>query len=155
MLEGDLDIKKNINDNPDGIKLADEWKKKRGENFISEIRKDINSNAQVIKNETNRVNELRSRKYSQFSAKYSVEKCGVDPQRCIHVTSNDDNPFLFERLIINNRHNNNKCDIKRVELLQTGDRKTFYVNDFNECGNVIVRVDIHTNRGSMTYKFTY
>lgn len=98
-----------------------------------------------------RIDELRSRKYSVFPAKLTAKSQDNGWNQAIIVTSVDDEPFLLERVVVNNKTGISSCDKgKFAEYMRTGDARSIPITN---CGDVIVKVDVYTNRGTSSYKF--
>lgn len=115
---------------------------------------DQNAKQQQIKSdlaEQKRINELKSRKYSILPAKLSIKTQSNGWNKAVIVTSVDDEPFLLERVVVNNRVGVKNCDNGGyVEYFTTGDSRSVPIGN---CGDSIVKVDVYTNRGSSSYNF--
>ncbi len=101
--------------------------------------------------EQNRIAGLKAKKYSIFPAKFTVEtQAGNGYASTIIVSSKDDEPFLLERVVLNNKSDIANCDKSNIyEYMTTGDSKSV---SFWGCGDRVVKVDVYTNRGSSTFK---
>jgi len=131
------------------VKIVEQQKIEAEQQRIEKIKTEQEVKQKIIKaalDEQNRIKELKSRKYSLLPAKISVTKNSTH----VIVTSIDDNPFLVERVVRNNRTGVDNCDWKGIHSLSTGDTVRFS-HEF--CGDTLVKVDIYTNRGSSGYSF--
>lgn len=96
--------------------------------------------------EAKRLSDIRNRKYSILPAKYRVQTQG----NAIAITSTDDEPFLLERVVVNNRVAIKSCDKGNLaEYMTTGDSRVVYMG-FN-CGSSFVKIEVYTNRGSRVF----
>lgn len=94
-----------------------------------------------------RILELKNRPYSKVPANFTVR---IEGAKAVIITSTDNEPFLLERVVINNRIGVNGCDNgPYVEFMSMGDARKIPAR--GNCGDVIIKVDVFTNRGHSIY----
>lgn len=100
--------------------------------------------------------KVRSGKFAtsktNIAAQTYTKQLGALTLTMLRITSKDDEAFVLERVVMNNRENNAKCDFTDLAILmRTGDTRDFPLD--LPCGNTLVRVSVETNRGAFKFGF--
>lgn len=96
--------------------------------------------------EQQRIRDYKNRKYSTTPATIKVQIQGSQ----VIITSVDNDPFLLERVVFNNRVGVTGCDNgPYVEYMSMGDSRRVTAHN---CGDTIVKIDVFTNRGNSSYR---
>lgn len=113
------------------------------------IEEERRAERQAENEERARIIELKNKTYSKAPANYKLQ---IQGSNAILITSTDNDPFLLERIVINNRVGEGGCDVtpnSNYMSMRMGDLRTVTARN---CGDSIVKIDVFTNRGNSSYK---